>query len=313
MTNKGLRMELLLWQEQEPASKTAHNLKSSTQVYLAPLNCTRGAEGHPVAIYLKNDGEDQTMIPKEFVRYSPRIGRSLKTFLATPINSESIWDSVSEKFLEPKQRRIVYVKQLSNHPDTRLTYRPRRFSITYPSNLCSILEVRLHSGLAGWEGREPGECAIWLDSVDEAAMIIFNYWYKMINIVFAILLRSLPDDSACVDIAASVVGESISAETVSELSNLFKEQMRRGLRKTDRISRLLATGHSISIKVIPRAVSREKQFLVEVSINHFGQLPWLALHKETALEHLDEQENKIIDCLKLYTAMHPSSFDRLVV
>ena len=320
MTNKGLRMGLLLWKG--TATKTGDCQESGDEVYVAPLNCTRVPSGHPVAIHLKKDEASKVGVANGFTRYSPRSGASLvtveltknlnhntsrisgptyQTFPLEPGRPVSYADGSTYVF-EPVLRHTVYVKQLDIYPDSRLNYRPRRFSIRYPARNITISEVRLRSGLASWEEGEPGESGIWLDSADEAAVLMFRIFYNRYwEESFAVLLRKLPDDSAGVDIAIPETYQGLS-----EVLDLFKEQMSEGLR-TDRITKSLNTGVAVSAALRPRAVSGEKQFLVDISFDtgRPGRLTDLATGQEAA-KAIGHQECKILDQIRGYAPLRPS-------
>ena len=180
---------------------------------------------------------------------------------------------------------------------------PRRFSIRYPPLQCSISEVRLRSGLASWEEGEPGESNIWLDSVDEAGLIMFDNWYDRPE-SFAILIRKLPNDSAGADIATTPTG----TQSLPEVLDMFKNQMRQGLR-TDRISRFLRSGVSASVALRPGTVSGEKRFLVDVSLKPTrGVLQWPSPAKGGVAQHVDHPEDRIVDQIKTYAPLRPSSY-----
>jgi hypothetical protein len=200
---------------------------------------------------------------------------------------------------EPVLRHTVYVKQPDIYSDSSLNYRPRRFSIRYPASHCTISEVRLRSGLASWEEGEPGESGIWLDSADEAAVLIFRTHYERYpEKSFAVLLRKFSNDSAGVDIAIPETYQDLS-----EILDLFKEQMR-GLR-TDRIAKCLSTGVAVSAALRPRAVSGEKQFLVDIRFGDRlrGTPTGLAIGLAKAVDH---QECKILDQIRGYAPLRPS-------
>jgi hypothetical protein len=323
MTNKGLRMGLLLWRG--TAIKTGDNQGSDNEVYVAPLNCTRNPSSHPVAIHLKKDEADKVGVTNGFTRYSPRSGVSLvtveitqdlngsmprrisgstnRTLLLGTGRSVSYADGSAYVF-EPVLRHTVYVKQPDIYPDSSLNYRPRQFSVRYPAPRCTISEVRLRSGLASWREGEPGECAIWLDSVDEAAVITFRTYHKRYREEsFAVLLRKLSDDSAGVDIATPATYQDLP-----EILDLFKEQMSEGLR-TDKIAKYLKTGVLVSVTLRPRAVSGVKQFLVNVSLVTGSGLPRSFTSFTTeqgATKSVDHQECEILDQIKGYAPLRLS-------
>jgi hypothetical protein len=208
---------------------------------------------------------------------------------------------------KPVLRHTVYVKQPDIYPDSGLKYRPRRFSIRYPASSCTISEVRLRSGLASWEEGEPGECGIWLDSVDEAAVMMFNVCHRgRPKDSFAILLRMLSDDSARVDIATPTTDQGLS-----EVLDLFKKQVHQGLR-TDRIFRY-STRWLVSAALRPRAVSGEKQFLVDVKVSGAGD-DLLRSYRPVAgpakpADHQDcsdHQEYRIVDQISGYAPLRLS-------
>jgi hypothetical protein len=323
MTNKGLRMGLLLWRR--TAITTGDGQGSGKEVYVAPLNCTRNPSGHPVAIHLKKDEADKVGVTNGFTRYSPRSGVSLVTVEITqdlsgstsrrvsgPTNRTLLSDTGrsvcyadgSAYVFEPVMRRTVYVKQPDIYLDSRLNYSPRRFTIRYPASRCTISEVRLRSGLASWEEGEPGESRIWLDSVDEAAVMTFRTHHKRYREEsFAVLLRKLPDDSAGVDIATPATYQDLS-----EILDLFKEQMNEGLR-TDRIAKYLKTGVLVSVALRPRAVSGVKQFLVVVSLVTGSGLPRSFTSFTTeqgGAKPADHQECRILDEIKGYAPLRLS-------
>jgi len=188
MTNEGLRMALLLGKE--TALQSTHHQQACSDVYLAPLNCTRDLEGHPLAIYLKKDTDGEGNETNRFARCFPRAGAGLTTvkLMQDLKESELVWATeraraakyhmrplnpmrsaiYSEKsayfqstyLLEPMQRRTVYVRQRDGYTDSNAACRPRRFSIRYPWPTFTISEVRLRSGLASWEEGDYGECAM---------------------------------------------------------------------------------------------------------------------------------------------------------
>jgi hypothetical protein len=316
MTNKGLRMGLLLWRG------TATRTENGDEVYVAPLNCTRDPSGHPVAIHLKKDEEGKVGMANGFTRYSPRSGASLVTVeLTKNVNrntSRMISGPTYQTFplesgrpvsyangsafvFKPMLRHTVYVKQPDIYPDNSLNYRPRRFSIRYPASLCTISEVRLRSGLASWEEGEPGESGIWLDSTDEAAVLMFRTYYKRYREEsFAVLLRKLSDDSAGMYIAAPETYQDLS-----EILDLFKEQMSEGLR-TDRIDKHLRTGFIVSAALRPRAVCGEKQFLVKVSLRT-TMWPFTGLETEQGpAKAVNYRECKIVDQIRGYEPLRLS-------
>jgi len=206
---------------------------------------------------------------------------------------------------EPVLRHTVYVKQPDVYPDNSLNYRPRRFSIKYPASLCTISEVRLRSGLASWEEGEAGESGIWLDSTDEAAVLMFRTYSKRYREEsFAVLLRKLSDDSAGVYMAIPNTYQNLS-----EILDLFKEQMSEGLR-TDRIDKYLLTGLTVSAALRPRAVSGEKQFLVDVSLGTaVDDLPRPFTGFETKrgpAKAVNHRECKIVDQIRGYVPLRLS-------
>jgi hypothetical protein len=328
MTNKGLRMGLLLWKG--TAIKTDDNQESGGEVYVAPLNCTRDPSGHPVAIHLKKNEEDKVGVTNGFTRYSPRSSVSLvtvelmrdlnggisreiggltyRTLPLEPGRSVAYADRSAYVF-EPMLRHTVYVKQPDVCPDGGLNYRPRRFSIRYPASRCTISEVCLRSGLAGWEEGEPGESGIWLDSVDEAAVLIFRTYHKRYREEsFAVLRRKLSDDSAGVDIATPATYQDLS-----EILDLFKEHAGKGLR-TDRIAKYLKTGVLASVALRPRAVSGEKQFLVDVCLlTADSGLPRSFTSfttKQGPAKAVSHQECRTVDQIRGYEPLRPSSHER---
>jgi hypothetical protein len=319
MTNKGLRMGLLLWRG--TAVKTSNRRESSDEVYVAPLNCTRDPSGHPVAIHLRKDEEDKVGVANGFTRYSPRSGASLVTVELTknlyrntsrmisgptyqtfPLESGrpvSYADGSAYVF-EPVLRHTVYVKQPDIYPDNNPNYRPRRFSIRYPASLCTISEVRLRSGLASWEEGEPGESRIWLDSTDEAAVLMFRTDYERYREEsFAVLLRKLPDDSAGVYMAIPDTYQGLS-----KILDSIKEQMSEGLR-TDRIDKYSRRGFRVSAALRPRAVSGEKQFLVDISLT--AGWPRTGFEtKQGPAKAVNHRDCKIVDQIRGYVPLRLS-------
>jgi hypothetical protein len=307
MTNKGLRIELLLLQK--ATMKKPPSQEIDIDLYLAPLNCTRDPRNQPIAIILRKQVDGKVGLTNGFSRCSLKAGVSLTTLeLSQNVGGSvppgrSVRYTGSAHLLETMQRHTVYVKQPGTYPDSSLNYRPRRFSIRYPSSRFFIYEVRLRSGLAGWEEGEPGESGIWLDSVDEAAVILFDVYGKRYREEgFAIFVRKLPDDSAGVDLAID-----FAYHDLSEVLGLFKEQMRPGLR-TDQVYRHLATGALISVTLTPMAVSGEKQFLVDVRVlDTHSDYPRTFPAKAGAAKHIDDQQHKIEDQVQGYAPLRPSS------
>jgi hypothetical protein len=291
MTNKGLRMALLLGKE--TVLHTVYRRQARSDVYLAPLNCTRDLEGHPLAIYLKKDADGEGNETNRFARCFPRAGAGLTTvkLMQNLKESELVWATeqaraakyhmhpvnlmqsamYSEKsayfqstyLLEPMQRHTVYVRQRDGYTDSNAACRPRRFSIRYPWPTFTISEVRLRSGLASWEEGDFGECAVWLDRADEAALIVFNLLYIKGDKHYmragdrcSILLMKLPNDSARADLAAV----NALNLTGTGFLNLFERQMSTE-HPTDQISRYLnplQRSVSLSVKVRPELFSGNK-------------------------------------------------------
>ena len=337
MTNKGLRLTLLLL-KQNVQQMTQHQ-GASRDLYLAPLNCTRGHEGHPLAIYLKKNAEQTGSKINGFARCCPRSGASLTTLkLGQKLRvSESVRDikhastakdqigpfelkqstrhaeataliqsahSKSGHLLESMQRHTVYVKQLESYTGSTAAYRPRRFVIKYPSPQCTISEVRLRSGLAGWEEGESGECVIWLDNTDEAAFIVFDFSFPFSSIDGGrcpILLRKFSDDSAGI----YVLDNSRKRNLLESLAS-FKKQMRTGLPK-DRVSIFLRYDVSLSAKLRLEVISGEKQFAVTLYFDRSEKrFQWPSKAILATANHADDQENKILDQIQGYVPLRPS-------
>lgn len=310
MTNRGLRMELTLLQQKNGS----HEWDMDGKMYLAPLNCTRDPKGYPIAIFLKQVAAERNSVGSKFIRCLSRPGASLimlpiskgppadtlkqECFMRVVNGSAYSYDprhpSTSAGVVYSVRRSTVYVKQLDNDPGHNLVYRPRRFAISYPPSLFGVSEVRIRSGLAGWEeGEEPGECAVWLDTADEVAVVVFNVFSDK-DVQFMLLLRRLRDDSARAGLwAVRETPEHIKTWTLRSLLRLSS---------ADRTSAGL-----ILAAVRPRAVSGEKQFLVDVSFGEQNYLRWYLSTEDQETMYDNDQLEKLVDQIQAYTPLRPSS------
>ena len=251
MTNKGLRMEFQLWQE------TKISQRYNEMLYLAPLNCTEDPGGDPIAIYLKKVGEDNGGAPNEFARYFPRPDFGLKTMWLT---------QEGRNFAEQQRRETVYVKQLDHYPNGTPDFGARLFCIRYSPSLCHISRICVNNGGGNWEEREPGDfrasLACW-----QVAELEFEGYNEEYQERFVIFVSKLSDDSAVAHV--EVPGSK-------QMLRSFDAMVLQELRGTDRISRRLQRGSSVSVAVMTRGVSGQKQFVIDVIVDANGGLPWPA-------------------------------------
>lgn len=247
MANKGMRMELLLWRETDFERPGFHYKLDDVRLYLAPLNCTRHPEGHPVAIYLRTGKQGVGNAGNEFTRGFPR-GPRLATMQTT-----------FSGYVKEGGRKIVYVKQVDNDPVQRVNLgHAGSLRIRYPSAQCQILQIHQFSPTDAGEGEMTDTDRLWFGRVPGEAVVhpfaarnVYGVKFKTtkaaaLNVnelseVFVVLLYS----SLHEDVTNFVITDTM--ETLKEVAASLRKQANTSGYESDRIFRFLPSGKAIHI------------------------------------------------------------------
>ena len=167
MTNKGLRMELLLWRQEQ--LETAQDQACGKHIYVVPLNCTRYNGDEPLCIFLKsatptNDGipYGYTRVPtQDYTRHRMQErtrNRGNHGLVRRLYPLQSFAKEFPKDFDLKIQHSIVFVKQfdweLELEYDAALVDPALDLLIEYPPSLCTFLVG--NAGL-GWSPLAKGD------------------------------------------------------------------------------------------------------------------------------------------------------------
>jgi hypothetical protein len=259
MTNKGLRMELLLWRRIELEHPKINDMK----VFLAPLNCTRHQEGHPIAIYLQTSMHNES-------------GHFTRCFLGDPRTT-----NFKNTYLELKHkeagRKIVYVKQLDIDL-VRLVHVSERsyLKIRYPLLHCELREVRhfFFEDDGGYNVRLTDEEEL-LDKVSGKAILIKFFPNNGYGVMLHTIGNNLSGNFVVLAYRSRAGYETNivatdGTKTLTDIVSSFKEQAMYQEYRSDRTSIHLGGGSSVSAALRPvgsQENSSDGKFVLDITIN----------------------------------------------
>jgi hypothetical protein len=276
MTNKGLRMELLLWRETE-FENHPHYKGNGINIYLAPLNCTRHPEGHPIAIYLRTGTQNIADVGADFTRGFPR-GPKLAT----------VDMDFPSPTLKDEGRKIVNVKQVDiGRARSVPTIQTHLLMIRYPPVLGQILLANRFSLTGAKEIRAvelPDTNGLRHKRVPEEARFDRFTPDTGYGVMFAgtnneglgncavLACRSMDGNMADIVVMDGT-------QTLREIVTLFNQQAVDEGQGSDRISRHLRAGSSVSVAL--RFVGLQEKstapgFVLDITIDAKARPRWPA-------------------------------------